>query len=159
MNFYLRNFRAYGVDERTYNPTSSCQVPDFSPSQSCEDVLALSNSSQPLPMMTTCDPSDLIYDTSVVESSLVQKFGFACDREYLTSLFNSLYMVGLALGGVSHGVFSDRYGRVAGLLVSLLTLSVSGTVSAFVDSPGAFAVLRVLTGVGAVSVYPIRDGS
>ncbi|KAG2484375.1 hypothetical protein HYH03_016791 [Edaphochlamys debaryana] len=44
-------------------------------------------------------------------ASLISTFGLACGREWLVSLLNSLYFVGLAVGGMVFGSLSDRRGR------------------------------------------------
>ncbi|GFR50085.1 hypothetical protein Agub_g12229, partial [Astrephomene gubernaculifera] len=47
------------------------------------------------------------------ETSLLSYYNLTCGREWLVTLLNSLYFVGLAAGGLGFGALSDRYGRKA----------------------------------------------
>ncbi|KAG2454670.1 hypothetical protein HYH02_000509 [Chlamydomonas schloesseri] len=44
-------------------------------------------------------------------TSLLSYYGLTCGREWYVSLLNSLYFVGLAIGGTVFGAASDRWGR------------------------------------------------
>ena len=76
--------------------------------------------------MAECDPSDLLYDHSVVTSSVVQEFDLVCQRSYLSSVFSSLYMLGALVGSYLFGWISDRSGRMNSLMMACLTCSLSG---------------------------------
>ncbi len=57
-------------------------------------------------------------------------------------------MAGLLLGGIFWGVLGDKRGRVSILLGSILLYSLANIANAFVTSIEAYAVLRLLAGIG-----------
>ncbi|MBO0874419.1 MAG: MFS transporter [Pseudonocardia sp.] len=59
-----------------------------------------------------------------------------------------LQLVGSALGGLAFGWLGDRFGRRRTLIWSILIYSVATGLVFFAPNFGAFAVLRVLTGIG-----------
>ena len=73
-----------------------------------------------------CDPSDLVYDHSLVISSVVKDFNMVCQRSFLGSVVSSLYMVGALVGSYLFGWISDRSGRMNSLMLACLTCSASG---------------------------------
>ena len=46
----------------------------------------------------SCDKSEVIYDKSVVTSSLVEDFEMICSESYQRDIINSIYMLGSAFG-------------------------------------------------------------
>lgn len=100
-----------------------------------------------------CAHDDIIYDTSIVETTAITPLGFTCDKLYLRAVFNSLYMVGMLIGSFVMGMLSDRFGRKKAMMVAITTVSTAGTLSAFVCSVPVFGILRVLTGIGGMGCY------
>ena len=75
-----------------------------------------------------CDKSELVYDTSVVESSVVSEYGLTCDDHYLRSLVGSTYMLGMLFGSIIFGIVSDRFGRITALICAVVTMTTSAVV-------------------------------
>jgi len=103
-----------------------------------------------------CSPSDLLYDHSLVTSSLVQEFDLVCHRSYLTSVLSSLYMLGALVGSYLFGWISDKSGRMKSLMLACLTCSLSGCLGAFCGgSLGmyGYGILRFLTGMGGIGAF------
>ena len=73
-----------------------------------------------------CPAEDLIIDDSFVTSSLVVDFGFLCDRSYLRTIYNPIYMLGMLVGSYFFGWFSDTFGRINAMMLSIITVSLSG---------------------------------
>ena len=74
----------------------------------------------------SCQPEDLIYDDSLVTSSLVRDFGLVCDSGRSRTIYSALYMLGMLIGSYLFGWMSDTYGRLNALMLSVLTISLSG---------------------------------
>ena len=74
----------------------------------------------------SCSKEDLIYSTSVMETSLVQEYGFACDEYYLRTIYSAIYMLGMLVGSYFFGWISDTYGRMKSLMLAVLVVSLSG---------------------------------
>ena len=105
-----------------------------------------------------CQYDQLLYDRSLVRSSLVEDFQLVCDRAGLRTLVNTTYMLGLLVGAYLIGWFSDRHGRVPALALGLLLVSISGFSAAFCSGPLGlivFSVLRFITGIGGMACFMV----
>ena len=61
--------------------------------------------------------------------------------------------LGMAIGGLSIALFSDRIERRSGILASLIALSVPTLLLAFAPNIGTFAALRILQGLCMASAF------
>jgi len=64
-----------------------------------------------------------------------------------------LLMVGWATGGILFGMFSDRYGRVKAMVVTLLAYSVFSGLSGFASTGAEFLICRLLFGLGVGGMF------
>ena len=111
----------------------SCQriIPkdDF---QTCEQYLELleNNNNTFSEIMTeeTCRKDELIFDYSIVTSSLVEDFSMTCSDKYQRDILNSIYMIGSAIGSSSIGIVSDKAGRIKAMVLSLLCMGLPGKI-------------------------------
>ena len=60
----------------------------------------------------------------------------------------NMQMAGMLLGGILWGILGDRKGRLKIMFASIFLYSVANLANAFVDSLGAYAVLRFVAGIG-----------
>ena len=105
-----------------------------------------------------CQYDDLLYDRTLVQTSLVEEFQLVCERADLRALVNTSFMLGLLLGAYFIGWFSDRHGRVPALKLGILLVSISGFCGAFCSgSVGLiiFSILRFITGVGGMACFMV----
>ena len=77
-----------------------------------------------------CSKEDLIYDRSVMKTTLIEDYGLVCEKAGLRSkeihisynflamqhdphrtIYNSIYMLGMLFGSYIFGWISDRFGR------------------------------------------------
>ena len=111
----------------------SCQriIPkdDF---QTCEKYLELlentNNTFSEIMTEETCRKDELIFDYSIVTSSLVEDFSMTCSDKYQRDILNSIYMIGSAIGSSSIGIVSDKAGRIKAMVLSLLCMGLPGKV-------------------------------
>ena len=73
-----------------------------------------------------CPKSELIFDRSIVKTSVTEDLEMTCDDLYLQSIFNSLFLGGMLLGSFSIGIVSDKIGRVKALVLSIFLVGGSG---------------------------------
>ena len=92
---------------------------------------------------TYCDQKDLIYDTSVVTSSLLKDFELACNTWAETSILGSSYMLGVLAGSPIVGFISDKFGRLKALVLSVIWSSLAGFAAAFAQDAVTFGILRL----------------
>jgi OCT family organic cation transporter-like MFS transporter 4/5 len=151
--------RAFGGRSDIVAATSGCKKYTFDDDEpeagedSCESYLRKLNSSETSRKVTRCGSDELIFDDSVVKTSLVIDFGFTCQWRFLRSVYNAIYLGGMLAGSFVFGLLSDRFGRMRALMLAVAMVSASGTISAFVTIPAVFGVLRFFTGMGGMGCY------
>ncbi|NXB14974.1 S226B protein, partial [Rhagologus leucostigma] len=86
------------------------------------------------------------YDRSVFTSTIITEWDLVCSSRRLKQLAQSVYMVGVLVGGIIFGGLSDRFGRRSVLIWSYLQLAAMGTCSSFVPTFTVYCLFRFLTG-------------
>ncbi|WP_377296500.1 3-(3-hydroxy-phenyl)propionate transporter MhpT [Rhizobium sp. SGZ-381] len=87
----------------------------------------------------------------VAVPKLVPAFGLTPPQ---IGLFLSAATFGLIFGALSGGWIADRWGRRAGLVLSLLVFGIFSVATIFATSFEQLLVLRILTGVGLGGAFP-----
>nr|KAF6439034.1 solute carrier family 22 member 6 [Molossus molossus] len=93
-----------------------------------------------------------IYDNSTFPSTIVTEWDLVCSHRALRQLAQSLYMVGVLLGGTIFGCLGDRLGRQKMLILSHLQMAVSGVCAAFAPSFPIYCTFRLLSGMAASGI-------
>ncbi|HEY3572438.1 MAG TPA: aromatic acid/H+ symport family MFS transporter [Arthrobacter sp.] len=98
------------------------------------------------------DGYDLVIYGSTVPSILkYQEWGLTTAQ---AGVIGSLALIGMLLGTMSVGMFTDRLGRRRIMLASITVFSICMLVTAFAPSAEMFGALRFLTGFGLGGVVP-----
>ena len=106
------------------------------------------NNTNSLSMSNDC--GIVVCDSSVREDSIVLDLNLLCGREWLKALLAPVYMLGMLIGAPVFGLLSDSFGRKRLVLVSILVVSVSGSMLVVMPRSLAWhAVFRFITGFGA----------
>ncbi|XP_070567961.1 organic cation transporter protein-like isoform X1 [Ptychodera flava] len=84
------------------------------------------------------------YDRSQYKSTVTQQFDLVCDRHYLNAMSTSIFMVGNFFGNTAFGLIMDKYGRMPGLLINVMSSVIFGVIQAFPVNYVMFAVTRFL---------------
>lgn len=90
------------------------------------------------------------YSTEQFDMTATQEFNLVCDRAYLASVSQSLYIFGYFISSLVSGHLSDTYGRLPVLWVSTILEIFFGIASAFSGSMANFMAMRFLM---AAAVY------
>ncbi|CAH2325226.1 solute carrier family 22 member 20-like [Pelobates cultripes] len=93
-----------------------------------------------------------VYDTSVVRSSIITEWDLVCDLSSMRQMAQSVYMVGVLLGGAVFGGIADRFGRRTVLIWSYMQMSIAGTLVAFLPSFPCYVFFRLISGMTFSSV-------
>ncbi|XP_071661897.1 solute carrier family 22 member 7 isoform X3 [Patagioenas fasciata] len=93
-----------------------------------------------------------VYDNSQFTSTISTQWDLVCERRGLNQATATFFFIGVTIGAVIFGYLSDRFGRKAMLLLSLLCSAVFGTLSAASISYSMLAITRTLTGVALSGV-------
>ncbi|XP_071974418.1 solute carrier family 22 member 6-A-like isoform X1 [Engystomops pustulosus] len=88
-----------------------------------------------------------IYDGSTFSSTIVTEWDLVCNHRKMRQVAQSIYMAGVLTGALVLGSLSDRFGRKVILIISYLTMAVSGTCAAFLPSFVTYCVFRCLCGI------------
>lgn len=93
-----------------------------------------------------------IYDLllfGIVRVSSLQDLGLSPEMVKKEGEFIiSIQMLGLMLGGIIWGIMGDRKGRLSVLFGSIILYSVANIINGFVQTPGQYALVRFVAGVG-----------
>ncbi|XP_066438986.1 solute carrier family 22 member 20-like [Eleutherodactylus coqui] len=93
-----------------------------------------------------------VYDKSVIRSSIITEWDLICDLRPMKQMAQSVYMVGVLLGGAIFGGISDRFGRRTVLIWSYMQMSVAGSLVAFLPSFPCYVFFRLISGMTFSSV-------
>lgn len=52
-----------------------------------------------------------VYDTSVFTNTIQKQWDLVCNREYLTNLSQTIFMLGILVGNMFFGGLADKLGR------------------------------------------------
>jgi len=102
-----------------------------------------------------CDWEDLVFDRSIVTSSVVEDYQLICSSEWLRTIYSAIYMLGMLFGSYFFGWVSDTYGRLKALMLAVLTVSISGFLGALPCSVHIYAILRFMTGMGGIGCFMV----
>lgn len=92
------------------------------------------------------------WDTSILGKTIVSEWNLVCDRAYLNTLAEVLFLFGVAVGGVVSGMISDRFGRKKTLISALVTQTLLAIAITFCPWYELYLILRILLGFLSVSV-------
>ncbi|KAM8809226.1 solute carrier family 22 member 7 [Eudromia elegans] len=88
-----------------------------------------------------------VYDHSQFISTIATQWDLVCEQRGLNQATATFFFIGVTVGAMIFGYLSDRYGRKALLLLSLLCSLAFGMLSAASASYTMLAATRTLTGV------------
>lgn len=90
--------------------TDSCSIwnIDFSSMDSIQSLFNYMATSDAQPNYTQCTQFEFDGDQSM---TLVQEFGLVCSKRQLLSVVEMCFLAGAAVGSVSSGWISDKFGR------------------------------------------------
>ncbi|XP_022655028.1 solute carrier family 22 member 5-like [Varroa destructor] len=105
-----------------------------------------------VPDRNTCNGSctSFEFDRTVYGYTIMEQYGLVCDRIWLASLAQSLYLWGLMVGGVLHAHISDWWGRKTVMAVSLVWTTIVSAITAFAPNIYFFIVGRFISACGVV---------
>ena len=74
-----------------------------------------------------CPRENLIFDKSVVQSSITQDYLMVCNDRHINAIFSSLFNFGRLLGAFFIGFISDHFGRMKAITLSTFLLGIHST--------------------------------
>jgi len=104
----LVSMNFYGTIFVTSEPELICSALSNStklPTDSCEIWSIINSAEHPLK-----DQYECYFDKNYYGSTIITEWGLVCDKKYLASLTQTIYMIG-TISGMVGGVISDRFGR------------------------------------------------
>ncbi|XP_011293862.1 organic cation transporter protein [Musca domestica] len=131
--------------------TDSCSIwnIDFSSMDSIQSLFNYMATSDAPPNYTQCTQFEFDGDQSM---TLVQEFGLVCSKRQLLSVVEMCFLAGAAVGSVSSGWISDKFGRKHTLMSFALLQTTFGTLLAFSSSLAMYMALRVIIGFASMTV-------
>ena len=98
----------------------------------------------------TCSKYELVFDRSIVESSLVEDFDMTCSDIFQKDLLNSVFMIGAIIGSLCNGIMADNFGRMKIITLALVLMGLPGIISALWVNKWVYITFRILAGIGTV---------
>ncbi|NXU49225.1 S22A7 protein, partial [Turnix velox] len=93
-----------------------------------------------------------VYDHSQFTSTISTQWDLVCEQRGLNQATATFFFIGVTVGAVVFGYLSDRFGRKAMLLLSLVCSVIFGMLSAASVSYSMLAITRTLTGLALSGV-------
>ncbi|MGE5403196.1 MAG: MFS transporter [Ignavibacteriales bacterium] len=85
----------------------------------------------------------------IVRVPSLKSIGITGDELVTTGVYLlNMQMIGMLVGGIIWGILGDKKGRISVLFGSIFLYSVANIANAFVKTPDAYAVMRLLAGMG-----------
>ncbi|XP_015794157.1 solute carrier family 22 member 3-like [Tetranychus urticae] len=94
-----------------------------------------------------------VYAESFLTKTIISEWDLVCDRAWLVSITQSLYMCGMTISALLCGHFSDKYGRLPVLWTAVVTEIVAGLSCAFSISIYQYMISRFVLAIGAYGRY------
>ena len=114
---------------KTIDMDTRCRNLDFSIQNDCFDITNTSAwvvQGGKNELSEQCVPADLVFDRTIMRSTVVEEFGLVCDKAGIRTVVNLMYMIGLLVGANLFGWISDKFGRIKALMLGIMTVSISG---------------------------------
>ena len=157
VNVSWPNYAKMGIPKITQKEQHRCNYytvypngKELDPEASCEEYLRYLEDENVERNETRCSQSKLVFDTSIVTSSVMQEYDLTCEASLLRSIVGSIYMLGLLFGSVFFGVISDKLGRMTALMLAVLFVVVSAFLGAVIPTLGGYGFFRFITGMGGM---------
>ncbi|XP_036940942.1 solute carrier family 22 member 5-like [Acanthopagrus latus] len=94
-----------------------------------------------------------VFSTEMYSSTVVSEWDLVCEHAWKVPFSTSLFFVGVLIGSLISGPFSDRFGRKPVFFFTMVLQSVTALIQAASVSWVMFCVLNCLKGLGQVSSY------
>lgn len=130
-------------------PKGSCWILDLDWSKIDKETIE-SGQTPPDAELKSCTSWE--WDKSVFGKTIISEWDLVCDRNYLNTIAEMLFLFGIAVGGVVSGMISDRFGRKKTLIASLIMQTLLGISITFCPWYELYLAQRVLLGFFSVSV-------
>ncbi|XP_046806778.1 organic cation transporter protein isoform X2 [Lucilia cuprina] len=133
--------------------TDSCSILniDYSEMSTLDSLLDYIKTPLQTLNYTSCNEFEFSPDDSE-SKTLVQEFGLVCSKRQLLSVVEMCFLAGAAVGSVSSGWISDRFGRKQTLMGFAFVQTTFGTILAFSSSLAMYMTLRVIIGFASMTV-------
>uniref|UniRef100_A0A182JKT0 Major facilitator superfamily (MFS) profile domain-containing protein n=1 Tax=Anopheles atroparvus TaxID=41427 RepID=A0A182JKT0_ANOAO len=131
----------------------NCRILNYDWNALTSAQLEMSNFSLPKNLTETigCDAWEFDMQDNL-GNTWSSEWNLVCDKEYLKNVAEMFFLAGVATGGITSGVLSDKFGRKTMLFISAVLQSIFGLALYFADSFEFYLVLRALLGIVSVSV-------
>lgn len=92
------------------------------------------------------------YDDSKMGPTITSDYNLICDQVNMLSVVEMCFLAGAAVGSVTSGWISDKYGRKHILMIFVTMQVVIGTLISFTTSLHMYMVLRIIIGFASMTV-------
>lgn len=96
-----------------------------------------------------CDKSckEHVFDQSVFNSTIQSEWDLVCNRSILSSLSQTIFMLGILFGNMVFGVLADKFGRRKPLVFAVIIQLFFGVAASFSPNYWLFIIFRFVIGL------------
>ena len=123
--------------------------------ETCQEYKKLMRDENVRKSLHQCDHNDLIFDTTIVKTTLLHEYDYVCQNANQAHYVNAAYMVGLLFGHFAFGRLSDLQGRKTSIMVAITVACGFGCMFLAFDGPEVYAFERVMTGFGVSGMFMV----
>ncbi|XP_059468322.1 organic cation transporter protein-like [Neocloeon triangulifer] len=106
-----------------------------------------------VPSTETVQCKNWVFDYSKYSSSAVFEWDLVCDKSWMRSMADTVFMLGILIGAILFGHLSDKYGRKPIFFFSLVLQVVGGVTAGFAPEYYTFIFARLCIGISTSGVY------
>lgn len=99
------------------------------------------------PTLEKCAPEcpEHKFNTSIFENTLQMEWDLVCERQNLSSLSQTIFMLGILCGNMFFGAMADKIGRRIPLVIAVIVQLIFGVASSYATNFWLFAFFRFFT--------------
>jgi len=152
-NLTLPPNEKYGTeDTEGYFDQCWYYVRDYTDMTQDQAIDILNDNNGSVPKTEKCSAWTYVMDPAD-RTSIINDWNLVCDNSALPALSQSIFMVGLTVGGLVFGVFGDRFGRRLTLIVCTIIFLISYICTAFSQNYIMFVVMRFLVAFSSNPIF------
>lgn len=96
-----------------------------------------------------CDSScdEHVFNQTVFTNTIQSEWDLVCTRSSLSSLSQTIFMLGILVGNMLFGVLADKFGRRLPLVIAVIIQLIFGVATSFAPNYWMFVFFRFVTAV------------
>ncbi|XP_070497497.1 organic cation transporter protein-like isoform X2 [Chironomus tepperi] len=97
--------------------------------------------------LSRCDANcpQHVFNTEIFTNTIQRQWDLVCNREYLSNLSQTIFMLGILVGNMFFGGLADKLGRRIPLVIAVTVQLIFGVLASFATNYWIFVICRFIT--------------